>query len=43
MAETVFKTGRFTGFSVHGTRSAVAANKETIVVFNLGAIPGPIN
>ena len=40
MAETVFKTGPFVGFSVHDA-FAVAANQETNVVFNLGSINWP--
>jgi hypothetical protein len=40
MPETLFKTGTFAGFSVHD-EFALAANRETGVVFNLGAISWP--
>jgi hypothetical protein len=40
MPEKLFKTGTFAGFSVHD-EFALAANRETGVVFNLGAISWP--
>jgi len=40
MAEAHFTTGPFAGFSVHDA-FAVAANNETRLVFNLGAVPWP--
>jgi Phosphorylase superfamily len=40
MSAEYFKTGRFAGFSVHD-EFALAANRETTVIFNLGAITWP--
>jgi hypothetical protein len=42
MIEEVFRSGRFAGFSVHDP-FAQAANRESPVVFNLGAISWPDN